>query len=196
MRLIYIFSLIFLLFIISCSRTNNVDITPVLKEKEARFPDDWFGIWEGKLDIYNAQGKVQSIKMGMEIQKTDTLGSYGWKIIYGDDIRSYYLLEIDPEKGHYQMDEKNSILLNSYLLGNRLVSTYEVMGNTITTSYTLKDSQLIFEVYASNSKKSLDTGGSMINDEEIPVVKSYQSTGYQRATLNKIKIGQKNTLSN
>jgi len=196
MRLIYLFSLIFLLFIISCSRTHSVDLTPLVKENKAQFPADWIGNWEGILDIFNAAGKAKSIKMRMEIQKTDTLGTYAWTIIYGEDKRSYYLHEIDATKGIYQMDEKNSILLNSYLLNDRLVSTYEVMGNNITTSYRLVNDQLIFEVYASSTRESLNTGGTVIDDAEIPVVKSYLSTGYQKATLRKLKIGQKNTLSN
>ena len=53
-----------------------------------------------------------------------------------------------------------------------------------------------FEISLANTNELLDSGDKMINDAEIPVVKSYQSTGYQKATLNKLKIGQKNTLSN
>jgi len=109
---------------------------------------------------------------------------------------NYFLKVIDAEKGHYQVDEKNSILLNSYLIDNRLVSTFEVMDNVITSVYRLEGQKMYFEIYANNAKDALVTGATIQDGEDIPEVESYKTTGYQRGILTRVTGGQKNTLSN
>lgn len=199
MKHICYISLMFCAFITSCSRGILPEVSPA-PVVPAVFPDDWLGYWQGSLEIYNHEGLAQKIPMAMDHQLTDTTDVYLWALIYGEDLikgrRNYFLKVIDAEKGHYQVDEKNSILLNSYLIDNRLVSTFEVMDNVITSVYRLEGQKMYFEIYANNAKDALVTGATIQDGEDIPEVESYKTTGYQRGILTRVTGGQKNTLSN
>ncbi len=162
------------------------------------FPEDWLGYWEGELSIYNQKGLSQKIPMALDHKSTDTLGTYGWAIIYGEDVeagrRDYYLKEIDKDKGHYVTDEKNGILLDAFLLNNRLSSTFEVEGTLITSSYIREGDNMIFEIYVGDTNNPKVTGDTLDIDDEIPVVNSFLSTGYHKAILRK-KIPCQNKIS-
>ena len=150
----------------------------------------WMGEWIGELEIYNSSGLTQTISMKIKNFETDSIGVYGWHLIYGMDeekgTRAYYLNTIDPMKGHFQVDEKNGIFLDSYLMGNRMICTFEVEHSLITSIYTLvEDGSMLFEIIAANTKTSKVSGGSIMNQEEIPKVHSYLSSAYQRAHLHK-----------
>ena len=151
----------------------------------------WMGEWSGELEIYNSSGLKQTIPMKIKNFKTDIQGVYGWYLIYGSDeekgTRAYYLKAIDAKAGHFQIDEKNGIFLDSYLIGNRMISTFEVEHSLITSIYTLvEDGSMLFEIIAANTNASNVSGGSVINEEEIPKVHSYISSAYQRANLQKM----------
>ena len=49
------------------------------------FPDEWLGVWEGTLHIYNHQNILQSIPMSLENLRTDSADIFQWVIIYGED---------------------------------------------------------------------------------------------------------------
>jgi hypothetical protein len=199
MRHIYLYSLIFCAFIISCSKVSKELVEPASIHKELKFPDDWLGYWQGTLEIYNADGLAQSIPMAMDHKLTDTTGVYLWALIYREDLekgrRNYYLSAVDTDKGQYQVDEKNGILINSYLLDNRLISTYEVMSNLITTVYIHEGDHMRFEVHAARTQEVLITGDTIVDGADIPMVKSYLCSGFQEGVLYPVPDGQKNTLS-
>lgn len=175
-----------LLLLLSCSRkqrdavTEHLAETPTM-EKEWQFPEDWLGYWEGELSIYNEKGLSQTLPMALDNQATDTSGWYVWAIIYGEDTikgrRNYYLKEIDASKGHYQTDERNSIFLDSYLLGNTLSSAFEVQGNYLTTTYTRTEEGLTFEIFMMRNGEGVMSGGleadSLSGQEAIPPVESF-----------------------
>ncbi len=152
--------------------------------------DMWLGKWEGQLEIFNHTGLTQTVPMAIHHFKTDTLDTYGWFLIYGEDeeagTRPYFLKVIDENKGHYQIDEKNSILINEYMIGNKMISNFEVMGTLISTVYTLQENgDIIFEIIFSMTDQPTITGDQIFNEEEIPKVNSYLVGGYQKAILKK-----------
>ncbi len=119
-------------------KTTNIS-NPEYSKLNLNFPDDWLGFWEGDLHIYDEMGLQQSLPMALDNSITGVKGQFTWAIIYGTDSiagrRDYLLKEVDKNKGHYMVDEKNGILLDAYLIDNELVSVFEVMGNSLTSTY-------------------------------------------------------------
>lgn len=154
------------------------------------FPDEWLGVWEGTLHIYNHQNVLQSIPMSLENLRTDSADIFQWVIIYGEDKikgkRDYILKTKDKSKGHYVVDEKNGILLDAYLLENKLISHFEVMGNQLTSIYERQEDKMIFEIIVNKSVPATVSGNIKAEgQEDIPEVKSFPIIGYQKAILTK-----------
>ncbi len=194
MKHILLILIIFPLFILSCSTSKDLQKNLQKSDNELTFPEDWLGYWEGDLKIYNGLGLSKTIPMALDHNITDSIGLYKWAIIYGDDVvagrRDYFLRVVDASKGFYEVDEKNGILLWSFVLDNKLISSYEVEGVLITSVYTLKNDVMTFEIFAGKTDRVKTTGDTIHNGEKIPKVNSYLSTGYQVAIL------YKKTLSN
>ena len=154
---------------------------------------DWLGKWKGELIIYGATDTLQTLPMELWVEETDTALMWNWTIIYhgenGDDVRKYALKAMDSTKnGHYQVDERNSILLDTYLRGNKLSSRFTVNQSLLLISYTLIPSQdaLRFNVTSGSMKEPTSTGEDVL-DENIKEILSYPLNGFQEAILYKDK---------
>lgn len=156
-----------------------------VEETEKPFPQNWYGKWRGTLSIYNNQGKAQDVPMEIHVEPTDSVNRYKMALVYGEaekmDIRAYELVTIDVEKGHYQTDEKNTILLDDYYFSGVLYSRFEVMGNLLLTRIEKRNKKLYFEVISGEAKPINTTGGDEAN--KIPNVNSYNIFVSQRAEL-------------
>jgi hypothetical protein len=146
------------------------------------FPQSWYGDWAGRLDIYNQSGKRMEVGMELKIAPTDSADRWQWTLIYSQDTtrdeRQYELVAIDAAKGHYQIDEKNSILLDSYLIGNVLTSRFSVSNSLLLTNYTLHADHLEFEIFVGGKEEARETG----KDVEYEIF-SYPMGTMQRAML-------------
>ncbi len=151
------------------------------------FPETWVGDWIGALSIYNAKGLAQEIPMELQIHRTDSVDRFTWKIIYGEDkvagARNYELVVKDREKGEYVVDELNSIALECYLIDNKLFSWYVVQDNLILVTNEVNGEEMQFEVIAGSQIPVSTTGGTSVEDEEIPEVDTYPVNAFQRARL-------------
>jgi len=176
--------LIFLLAI-GCSTTVASQKTPL------SFPESWSGDWVGTLNIYNARGLVQSVQMTVEIHKIDTSteGRYTFGLIYGsksEDWRPYEIVPVAPERGVWKVDEKNSIAMESYLMGPKLLCWFVVQDSRVLCTYEkIAEDKMIFEVYSGMETAVSTTGNTKQGDEEIPEVKTFPFSVFQRAELNK-----------
>ena len=146
--------------------------------------DNWQGIWAGELFMFDAPGdeKVNTIHMELHISKTDSAGIYNWRIIYIDstkDDRRYLLRTIDESAGKYAIDEKDGILLDVSLLGNKLCSRFAVFSSTLDITYQLESDRIILEVFSGSDTPERTTYGT---EEKIPVL-SFSVKNYQRAYL-------------
>lgn len=156
-----------------------------------QFPNDWFGLWQGNLEVYNHQNLSQNVPMTLECFPTDSSGVYTWWITYGTDTltgkRSYSLKVIDNTKGHFIIDENNGILIDGYVMANKFISRFEVMGNQLTAIYERTDDKMIFEIIFNDTKEIKNTGNiTSPTGEKIPEVKAFKLSGYQRAVLNQV----------
>ncbi len=159
--------------------------------QSTEFPVAWAGEWTGELEIFRGPRLMQSIPVYFQIAPQDTSDNFTWRTIYdiGNEekkiAKDYELTTLDKEKGWYAIDEKNSIVIEAYLLDNKLVSWFEVQGTTIVSTYELRShNELYFEILAGSSKAVSTTGGETIDEgEDIPEVLTYPLSTLQRALL-------------
>ena len=199
-RLSYLYLGMFLIFIFGCSRMNEIEegllieIIESPKNASEVFPDDWLGYWEGEVEIHDVNGLKQKIPIALDHQKTETLGTYIWAIIYGEDTvagrRQYYLKDIPEESGHYVVDEKNTILLDHYYINGHLYSQFEVMGTHITSIMYKEGDEMHFDIISSQFEPIRINRDTIYLGEEIPEVKGFKTLRLQTSVLHK-----KNTLS-
>ena len=144
----------------------------------------FIGHWEGTLHWYKAgSSQLEKVKMQLIIKPADSANTYTWQIIYGvkgEDNRPYILKPVDTAKGHWQIDERNGIIIDQYFVGNRFTSAFTVQTTTIVDSYWREGNNLIAEFH-SLSAKSVSTTGN--GTDESPKVESFGVKSYQRAVL-------------
>jgi hypothetical protein len=151
------------------------------------FPAGFIGNWKGKLQWMVTGKATQIFTMQLRIEPADTAGQYTWQIIYGDDKkdnRPYLLKPVDTTKGHWIVDERDGIILDSYVHGNAFHGAFTVMGNTIVDNYAVKDGKMTVEFF---SIKLEDKKQSGKGTDEIPFVDSYRISSYQTGVLTKVR---------
>jgi len=156
-----------------------------------RFPKSWEGNYKGELQIFGVDSVSMKLTMKLDIaQKTDSI--YQWKMTYDfkgkEDIRDYELVLVDTTKGIYKIDEKNTIVIDSYYKTGIFTSFFEVMDSFIISTYSKENEDIVFEIIAANGKNPTITGNSKFKEEDIPEVKSYLVNGRQKAILKKIEL--------
>lgn len=153
------------------------------KSPNLPFPQNLVGKWKGNLIWYQGLQQRPGVQMELHILPTDSTDQYTWRIIYGTaqkDNRPYILKPFNKERGHWLIDELNSIVLDQFLIGDRFCGTFTVEGNTILNSYQLLGDSLLVEFYNYQEKPIVITGGG---DTTIPKIKTYGMRSHQRAVL-------------
>lgn len=121
--------------------------------------------------------------MQLIVQPADSADTFTWQLVYGEkaeDNRPYLLRPVDTAKGHWQIDERNGIVIDQYLVGNRFTSAFTVQNNTIVDSYWREDNKLIIEFH-SFPARPVNTSDHGTKDS--PKVDSYPVRSFQRAVL-------------
>ena len=119
--------------------------------KPVNFPQSFIGKWKGKLQWMVAGKPTQTFTMQLNVLPTDTANQYTWQIIYGDagkDNRPYILKPIDTAKGHWIVDERDGIMLDSYVHDNSIKGAFTVQGNTIVDNYTVVGNKMNVEFFS------------------------------------------------
>jgi len=147
----------------------------------------WLGHYTGELKSESIKGNTNVYHMELKLEaKTDSI--FNWVIIYGkeeDSLRSVrnYLLKRTATKNQFIIDEQNSILLDINLINNSFYSIFEVQDNLMLVEYRLLENQIDFILTAGHGRA--ETGNSVYEGEEIPMVYSYKTTTRQHASLKK-----------
>lgn len=151
------------------------------------FPFDWIGEYEGNLLIVDAKNDTSSVQMTLKIDYPDASGFYPWTITYDGKDRRYYGLEaINPEKGHYRIDEFNSIKIDAFLRSNHLISKFRVMNSDLLIDYERVAGGIIVTLYINPVNPMNTTGGEIIGGSTVPSVESWSFDVFQTALLKKI----------
>ena len=158
--------------------------TLLMAQEEAKFPDDFFGKYAGILNIHTQRGD-QEVPMEFHLLPTDSLGVYQYTLVYGAgdqrQERAYVLLEEDAANGRYAIDERNGIVLDNKVHGNKLYALFEVQGNLLTTFISLEEDHAVFEIVFANKASARETYAI----QDSVQVLSYPITTVQRAVLQK-----------
>ncbi len=177
----------FIAFFFGTSQLSSQNTANVLDSLQ--FPASWAGNWVGSLDIYSPKGLAQTIPMFLDINKIDTstTGRYTWGMVYVSkekDWRPYELVPVEPGRGLWRIDEKNSISMESYLFGSKFLCWFVVQGNRILCTYEKTDTNtIVFEVMSGKETTVSTTGNTKQGEEDIPEVKTYPFQGFQRGIL-------------
>ncbi len=154
-----------------------------------KFPESWTGAYEGKLNIYSVDSIAMQVDMKLEIAQTTNDSIYHWKMTYlfkgNEDVRDYQLKLVDASKGHYIVDERNSILIDTYYRNGVLTSFFEVEKSFIISEYTKIGEEIHFDIISGINQPIL-SGNSEQKGELIPEVMSFPINGRQEAVLIKI----------
>lgn len=149
------------------------------------FPASWAGIWAGRLEIFNPEGKLQEVPMELHIRNVDT--AYTWTIIYGEGEpagrREYLLRPAKSRFGLFEIDEQNSIVLDATYIGGKLFSRFEVSGNLLLSMAELVGDELHYEIISGKLDARKVTGGKEYEGEQIPEVRSMPVVIRQYALL-------------
>lgn len=161
---------------------------PGLSAQES-FPDSWSGSYKGELQIYGVDSVKMKVEMQLDIAPAARDSVYNWKITYiingKEDLRAYELHTVDVQKGHYRVDELNSIVLDGYLRAHIFTSFFEVSGAYIIASYTKEGDSIVFEIISGLSEPVNTSGNTKQGEETIPEVHAYLVNGRQKAILQK-----------
>lgn len=154
------------------------------------FPRSWIGNYKGSLEIYGIDSVKMKANMELKIAATANDSIYDWHISYElngkKDLRNYSLRLVDKKKGHYCIDEKNSIVLDSFLYNrDNLSSVFSVENNMIMVKYSFESDHIIFELWSVDQQKKNMTGKGVFDGNVVPEVSSYTINGQQRAILKK-----------
>lgn len=179
-----------LTFVLLLSVSSFAAFAQALPGSSDAFPWSWIGIWRGDLHIYNQQNEATVLPMELQLLPLDSAGQYTWTIIYNEDreagLRAYTLKTIDAEAGHYLIDERNSIMLEAYLIHHTLYSRFAVMDNLLLSAVEKRGDELIYEIIA-GSATPVGTSGDTVTTagDTIPPVQSFPVRVLQRAVLQK-----------
>ena len=163
---------------------GNISVS-AQEEDGIQFPNDYFGIYKGTLEVSNSKGDT-TYPMEFHLNPTDSIGKYEYKLVYGAGVnrqeRPYHLIVRNAAEGTYIVDENNGILLDDKVVGNRMYSLFEVGDNLLTTFITFEKDHMIFEITVS---KRIQKQVTYANNEAQTEVISYPISTVQRAVLQK-----------
>lgn len=148
------------------------------------FPASWIGTWKGASTNITPDGRRMDFGMELTIEPIAGSDRFTWTIVYIDpqgarQTRPYELVTIDAAKGHYQVDEKSSIVIDSYLVDDALCSVFAVQSTVIAASYRVSGDRMLVELVSVSAADPFPSGG----ENGVPSVNSHVVTGVQRATL-------------
>ena len=179
-----LFLALFSLFFLGKINAQDKKIAVEILDTKILLSDKWIGEWNGEMKVIGVP-KIDKVTVKIIIKGEKNASKWVWSLQYGGQAaREYELLGKDTQKGKYIIDEKNSILLETYFSQDVITSVFEVEGNQIISVYRLENDTLIFENTTIKPAKVLKTGAG---DKDTPEVKIYPVAGFQRAVLKKNK---------
>lgn len=176
MRLLIAVCIIFIA-LCGCSTSKNTSHRP----NDPSFPKSHIGVWAGDLDIYNNDSLSQSLTMTLTIFP-DSLDHYQWHIKYDTQAtRAYQLKVVNLNRGIFQIDENNGIILPALLNNQQLNSYFTVSNSTllINTDFSQKD-VITYTVFIYGKEPGSFTGQE---NKQVDSIATYPFLGYQKATL-------------
>lgn len=144
------------------------------------FPQAWEGNWAGEIAIESSKTS-DKIPMSLSIHPIEE-NRWTWVLHYqveGQEPRNYELIN---DSSGWKIDEKNGIVLPQLMIGNRLASSFSVMGNLLMCYYWLEKDALNMEIHMVKQESATKTG---LDTEESPEVSIHFIGAFQKAVLHR-----------
>ncbi|AXG68420.1 hypothetical protein KORDIASMS9_00635 [Kordia sp. SMS9] len=150
------------------------------------FPKEYTGTYAGNLNIADASGVLQNVPMELTLKPTEDPKKYSYTLSYivakKKDERKYTLIVVDPEKGLYDLDENNGVILRANYMRQTLFSTFEVNNRILNSSVEFRnDGRVFFTIIVTEKADPRKTGGEKLS------VTSYNAVVLQKAALRKVE---------
>ena len=154
---------------------------------QSKFPEDYLGKWQGKLEIYSGNRIVADVQMTLFIDKTNRPDTYIYNLVYqgegqAPDTRNYLLIVEDQSLGKFKIDEQNTIVLPMQLFGQKLISSFVVEGSVVHFLYTLQGNSILVEVISGPYDQATFTGEEL----GVPQVGILRNDIFQIGTLKRV----------
>ncbi len=139
-------------------------ISSTSSAEELKFPESWFGSWEGTCQTISQS--LEKFSMSLKIGRIEGAKLYQWTIAYqqgeSNQIRPYLLVPTkNPNK--YIIDEQNSIMLrqdfHKTIEGEKLIGIFQVQTSLIHAVYTRNQDEMVFSLITFNTKDLAQSGG-------------------------------------
>ncbi len=185
-----LYFIIFSVCILGSSCKTSQDFSQEAEDQrieKLNFPVDWSGKWRGDLKVYSGLGLQYTIKMELHLIPQENSENYDYTIIYDSperfDKRLYELIVVDQSQGLYLLDEKNTILIESYFMGGKWFQRFDVVENLLVCSIEQIGNQLVWEITSGKTEAISTSGDTSL--EDIFEVNTYPVGVYQKAVLSK-----------
>lgn len=189
-KLLFVFSILFVSTTMMAQQTKKDRVGKNSEDKkfptEYAFPKEYVGTYAGNLNIADASGVIQNVPMELTIKPTEDPKKYDYILSYivskKRDERKYTLVVVDPEKGIYNLDENNGIVLRANYMRQTLFSTFEINDRILNSRVEFRnDGRVFFSITVSEKADARKTG-----NKETPVM-SYHTAIIQKAALRKVE---------
>lgn len=177
-------------------------VVPALRAEEeetgaagqAVFPAAWVGRWRGPALHRRPASPDRAFSMELRIAPLESRDGFTWTIYFSaspspsditaDDLaRPYELHPIDASNGHWRIDEKNTVLMDAFHVGEALHSRFEVGESVVDARYAMRDGaiEVLLTTFGSSP---LTTSGS---EGDVPSVASFELRTVQSARLERVE---------
>jgi hypothetical protein len=100
----------------------------------AQILPQFHGTWVGSCDYTQVDGTTEVVALTIAIAPISPT-EVTWGLTYqggsvGTLVKNYVLRAVDVAANHYVLDEQNGILIDEYLFGDRLISSFDVGNDT------------------------------------------------------------------
>jgi hypothetical protein len=152
------------------------------------FPESYVGKWKGNLEILTKDGPATTDVINVTFDVAPVSKNvYQWRTTYdtktGPMVKDYKLIVDTLVKGHYTIDEGDSIVLDGYYIGQKLYCTFEVDALLFFSTYEKQGDRIIFEIAFGPFTSPRKTGDVKLPAGIVPRVMAYKTESVQRAVL-------------
>ena len=128
------------------AHAQNADVAAMA----GALPRVWHGTWAGNLTVHSQDGASFERGMELAIEPDQDAKNLTWRMVSEfrgrTTVRNYELVAVSGEPGHYEIDEKNGIVLDAWLMGTVLYTYYKDGDVLITARYELRKEGLSMEL--------------------------------------------------
>jgi hypothetical protein len=152
---------------------------------EIAFPKEYVGTYAGNLNISDYSGSIQNVPMELIIKPTEDPKKYDYTLAYIVDNKrqeqKYTLIVVDPEKGLFDLDENNGVVLRANYMRQTLFSTFELNNKILNSRVEFNnDGRVFFSITVTEKVNPRKTG-----NEKLAVV-SYNTVIIQKGALRRV----------